>query len=126
MIKAVPYIILGVFATIAIVLYIAGCAITKNWWLMFVIIPAIICCVLALILMPMLDDSYTLEGCAVFTPDSTLFYLMFFIITAVGLPLVFYHCGTIKALCFGMNIGGDVAVLIGFIAFLITANKVDE
>ena len=123
MMRALPYILLGVFGAIAIVLYIAGCAITKNWWLLFTIFPAIITCVLAFILMPMLDDSYSQEGCAVFTPDSTMFYLMCAIVSTIGLPVVFYNCDIINATCFGMHMGGDAVIIIGFIAFMVISSK---
>lgn len=124
MIASAPYLVLGIFATISIVLYIAGCAISKEWWPMFTIIPAIICCILALILLPMLDDNYSTDGCAVFTPDSTIFFLVFFIVATIGLPCIFYHCGTIKSLCLGMTLGGDASVLIGFITFIVMSNNV--
>ena len=126
MIKALPYIILGVFATVAIVLYISGCAITKDWLLMTVAIPAVITCILALILMPMLDSSYSVEGCAIFTPDSTMFFLIAALVSTIALPCVFYHCKTVDSLCFGMHLGGDAVVLIGFFVFLWAVKKVED
>jgi hypothetical protein len=126
MISAAPYIVLGIFATISLVLYIAGCAISKEWYPMFTIIPAILCCIFALILLPMLEDNYYTDGtCAVFTPDSTIFFLIFFIVSTIGLPCVFYHCGIIRGLCFGMTLGGDASVLIGFIIFVIVSKKTE-
>ena len=125
---AAPFITLGIFSTISLTLYIVGCVITKNWYPMFTIIPALFCLILALILMPLLDETNysSQEGCAVFTADSTTFLLVVFGVSAVMLPIVFYHTNVINAVCLGMHLGGDASILIGFILYAYIDSKVNS
>lgn len=129
MIPAVPYIVLAVFGTISIVLYIAGCAITNNWWALFGILLQIIAIIFAIIFTHKLveEDSWNDEKSCIehiFTVDSTLWFFMVFQCSAIGLCSVFYHCTTINLTCFLMQLGGDVAVIIGFIVYVILTGKV--
>ena len=128
MIPAVPYIILGLSTTIALTLYIMGCSLTNNWYLMFNIIPAFFSCFMVYILQQFLDENsyYESEGITLFTLDSTIFYLVFFLFSTIGLPTVFLDCGMIKDFCYGMDLGGDAAVFIGFILYIWASGKVNQ
>lgn len=127
MIQAAPYIVIGVFGTIAIVLYIAGCAITKTWWPMFGIIPAILSCVFGISLSTKLDDDGYKddESCEIFTADSVLFYLCCSVVSCIALVVVFWHAGIINNKCLGFTLGGDAATTVGFIIFMILYNKIE-
>ncbi|EAY08716.1 hypothetical protein TVAG_079760 [Trichomonas vaginalis G3] len=127
MIQAAPYIVIGIFGTIALVLYIAGCAITKQWWPLFGIIPATLSCIFGISLSTKMGDDYVedTEGCNIFTADSVLFYLLCSIVSCIALIAVFWHCGTIDGICFGFMMGGDAATAIGLIAFIILWGKAE-
>ncbi|EAY11791.1 hypothetical protein TVAG_458630 [Trichomonas vaginalis G3] len=128
MIQAAPYIVIGIFGTIALVLFIAGCAITKTWWPLFGIIPATLSCIFGVSLSTKLGDDYVedTEGCNIFTADSVLFYLVCSVVSTIALNVVFWHAGTINKKCFGFMIGGDVAVCIGFVVFMILYGKTED
>ena len=121
--RALPYLVFGIFATVSVVLYIAGCALCKNWYPMFVIFPAIVCCFFLYGFLRSIEDDYEQEGCCSFTPDSSLFLLIFSIASAVMLPITFFRCGTIDLMSLLMHLGGDISVAIGFSLYLYLAKR---
>ena len=114
--QAIPLIVLGVFATVSIVLYIGGCAITKNWYPLFVAIPVLLLCGAAYLFVATgpngLQNGWIRK-------DTYLFYTLFFATCIIGLPLVFYHCDVIGWKGLVVHIAGDVCSVAGFITFMI-------
>ena len=121
---AVPYVMMGVFATISLCLYIGGCAITKNWLPLVCIIPALFVCFCAVMFVRTTKEGYC-EGGKI-TNDAWLFYLCCGVISLIAMPLVFYHIKKLNATGLGMHLGGDVCTGIGFAVFLILNKKVDD
>ena len=121
MIPALPYIILAIFSTIAIVLYIAGCAVTHNWWPLFGILMQIAAIIFFILFTSRIQASYVDEEswfARMFTEDSTIFFGVLFQSSAIGLVSIFFHCDTISRDCFLMQFFGDVALIIGFIVYV--------
>ncbi|OHT01970.1 hypothetical protein TRFO_31042 [Tritrichomonas foetus] len=123
MVQAVPLVVLGVFATVSIVLFIGGCAITKNWYPLFIIIPAILTCVAAYLFV--VTGQGGLEGGWI-SKDTYLFFVVVFGVSIIGLPLVFYHCSIINWKALAMHLAGDVATGIGFGLFVWLSQKYSD
>ena len=121
--RALPYLVFGVFATASVVLYISGCALSKNWYPMFTLFPAIVCCFFLYGFLRSIEDNYEQEGCFSFTSDSSLFLLVFSIVSAVMLPITFYRCSTIDLKSLLMHLGGDISVAIGFSLYMYLAKR---
>ena len=121
--KAVPFIVLGIFACISLILYLAGCGISGNWYPLFVLIPAAIALFFAYALSRTLDDYYEKTSVFSFTSDSALFLLVCCAVVAIGLPFTFYRCGVLDLFSLLMHIGGDVAAAIGAVVFIVVLKK---
>lgn len=108
-----PLILLSVFATFGLCFYIGGCAETKQWLPMCVIIPGLFTCFCAYMFMQTSGDTPECEGGWI-SGDTWMFFTLFFVISMIALPLVFYHCKKISATSLGLHIAGDVCIGIGF------------
>ena len=122
--QALPYIVLGVFATVSCVLYFAGCGVSKNWYPLFVLFPAAIAVFLVYALYRTLDDMYE-PGCFSFTSDSSIFLLAAAIVVAIALPCTFYQCGTLDLFSLLMHLAGDLVAGIGVVVFLYVSKNKD-
>ena len=134
MIKAAPYIVLGIFATISIVLYIAGCAIDNNWYLLFSVFPLIFAIFFSICFATQItggeifgyeySDGFCANHCL--TIDFNIFAVVFFAVSTFGLPAIFYHCGTIGSFLFWMHLGGDISSLLMVISFIVLSKMAEE
>lgn len=122
-IQAVPLIVLAVFATCAIVLYIGSCAVLKNWYPLFILIPAVLTCVFAYLFVK--TGSGGLEGGCI-SKDTWLFLTVCCIVSIIGLPLVLYHCDVIEWKCLVMQLCADVITAVGFIVFIVLSKKYED
>lgn len=120
MIQAGPYIIIGVFGSIALALYIAGCAATGVWWAMFTVIHAALACIFAISYITKFHDSTFTHDyvCEVFTIDSLLFCLVFCFLSSIAFVTVLWHCTVVNYDCLWCVFGGDLSTFIGFVAFI--------
>ena len=121
--KATPFIVLGIFACISLILYLGGCGISGNWYPLFVLIPALFAIFFGYALSRTLDDFYEKTSFISFTSDSAIFFLVCCAVVAIAMPFTFYHCGILDLFSLLMHIGGDVVSAIGAIAFIITYKK---
>lgn len=120
--QALPYIILGAFLTIGTVLFIAGCAVSKNWWPMLSVIPGLFSLAFVYWYMKFEDDSY--EGGCHPTSDGIMFLLVLGIISIIAMPIVFNHIGILKdSFSLGMNYGGVAAYAVGFGVYMYLDRK---
>lgn len=109
-------IIFSVCAAACIALYCGGCAIEKNWYPMFVVIPCVLAIVFAYLFMSTGEGG--LEGGCI-SKDTWLFCCICCIVSVIGLPLVLYHCDIIGWKGLVMQLCGDLVILIGFILYVV-------
>ena len=109
--QALPFIILGVGLTAGIALIAGACAVAKNAWALFILIPAIIAVVVVVLLKNRDDSSYEES---IITSDALVFFLLLCLVSVFGIPSVLYHIGRIsKVGSLIMDIIGSVAVIAG-------------
>lgn len=108
---AVPIVIFAVALCVGATLYIAGCAVTKNWYPMLTLFPAIFLLFFAYMFVSHMES---MPGEGLMSSDSWLFLTVFALVSVIGMPLVFFHCGLIGGKSLGMHLAADVAFGIGF------------
>ena len=122
--RALPYIVLGIFTCLSLILYLSGCALSHNWYPLFVLFPALLACFFVYAFTKTNDDSYQ-PGCFSFTADSSIFLLICSIILAIGLPATFYRCKILDLFSLLMHFGGDLLTAIGIIVFSFMQRKTE-
>lgn len=118
--QTISLIIFSVCAAVCIALYCGGCAIEKNWYPMFVVIPCVLAVVCAYLFMATGEGG--LEG-GFISKDTWLFLCVCCIISVIGLPLVLYHCKIIGWKGLVCQLCGDLAMVIGFVLYLVLSHK---
>lgn len=109
--QAWTIIILAATLTLAGVLYLLGCVLSKNWYPLFTIFPAL----LTLFFVYGFIQSEPSGGWSdsKISEDAWLFLLVFGITACIGLPCVLYHVRTLNATGFWLHFAGDIVVGIG-------------
>ena len=121
---AVPYVVLGSFVTISTVLYIAGCAITKNWYPLLTLIPAAVA-IFCVYMFHNTSDEATWEGGCV-SSDTWLFGLVAAITSMIAMPVMFYHIGILGGKGLAMHLAGDLSTTIGYFVFVYLRKREEE
>lgn len=113
--QAVPYVILAVTLVVGLVLNIAGCATSKYWYPLFILIPG----GLALLCQYGLSSSDPEKGYegGWISFDTWVFLLAVCLISCIGLPLVFYHTGFLQKTGLGLTLSGSIVIIGGYCAF---------
>ena len=109
----IPLIVFSVAIVLGTTLYIVGCSITKNWYPMFVIFPALLLIFFAYMFISRIDEDNMVEG-GWGSADAWLFMAVFALTSFIALPLVFFHCRIINGTGLGLHLAGDVLYGIGF------------
>ncbi|KAI5510872.1 vacuolar protein sorting 55 family [Trichomonas vaginalis G3] len=111
--KALPYIILGIFLTIGLGLIIAGCFINNDYFILLELIPAIFLSIFCVILKHRIErDDSKEEG--IITMDFIIFCIAGFGSSLIALPVVLYRIGKISSmLSLILTIAGLVTIGLG-------------
>lgn len=121
--QATPYIILGIACAIEISLIIGSCIEEKNAYPLILLIPSIF----SLFCQFGADSAqgdFVEQGCI--TVDVWNFFLGFFVISDLGVPLLLYHDKKIETLALGLMIGGAFLQVIGYYVYTCVLKKQDE
>ena len=117
---ALPLVVFAIALCVGATLYIAGCAVTKNWYPMLALFPALLLLFFAYMFMLNMDKE---PGESWMSSNSWLFLTVAALVSVIGLPLVFFHCDLIGGKSLAMLLAADVAFGIGLGLYIYMSSK---
>ena len=122
--KTLSLVLVGVFASIGLAMILSACAVTDNWYSMFILIPGVLAVVAAYGLYTSISDDYK-AGCV--SAEGWVFTMTFLIASCAGIPTVLYRVGKIGKFELGLAVGGVGVITVGYIInkFISTEDEYD-
>ena len=120
--QAVPLIVVGISLVVGLTMCIAGSAIDKCWYSIFILIPAILSIFFGYgFYRQSLDGS---EG-GLIGSGGFMFLFAMSMTSLYTLPIILWHNNTIRNLSLGLTLGGCFIITIGVIFNVVCSLKQD-
>lgn len=120
--QATPLVILGIAFVVGLTMCIAGSAIDKCWYSVFILIPALFS---AFTGYGFFKQSTTSTEGGLIGPDGFIFLFAASMTSMFALPIVLWHVNTIRGLSLGLTLGGCAVITIGVILNVIFSLQED-
>jgi len=120
---ALPVVLLSVFVTVSVALFVTACAIWDEWLPLVSLVPMTLIGLFSYAFSRTLPDSEC--EASLITNHGWLFLILTAVTSLVAMPILFWHLGELKLGALAMHLAADVLLGISSLSFVLVTRTND-